>query len=229
MPGTPYSRIIRTAIAVALAAWVSSAHDPTTTPVTFSREISRLLNGRCAGCHREGGSAFSLLTYGDARPWAKAIKEEVLERRMPPWGAIKGFGEFRDDQSLTQEQIDTIAEWVEGGAPEGDRALLPAPPDPEEKPAASLTLPEIVVKDSVILKSRAAVAGIRARGLREGASLMVTAERPDGSVAPLLWLYGYNPRFARTYWYRAAIALPAGTKIGVAPPVEAGAIALLVK
>ena len=83
----------------------SSAHDVITTPITFSREISRLVNLRCAVCHREGGSAFSLLTYEQARPWAKAIKEEVLERRMPPWGAVKGFGDFKDDQGLTEEQI----------------------------------------------------------------------------------------------------------------------------
>src|ERR1035438_9990993 len=82
----------------------SSAHDVITTPITFSREISRLVYSRCAVCHRPGGGAFSLLAYADARPWAKAIKDEVLERRMPPWGAVKGFGEFQDDQGLTEEQ-----------------------------------------------------------------------------------------------------------------------------
>ena len=70
----------------------------------------------------------SLLTYESARPWAKAIKEEVLNRRMPPWGAVKGFGDFRDDPSLTQDEITRIAEWVEGGAPEGDPALSVHPP-----------------------------------------------------------------------------------------------------
>ncbi|HXK04842.1 MAG TPA: cytochrome c, partial [Verrucomicrobiae bacterium] len=98
----------------------TSGHDVITTPLTFSREISRLVYARCASCHRPGGRAFSLMTYADARPWAAAIKEEVLERRMPPWGAVKGFGEFKDDQGLTQEQIELIADWVEGGAPEGD-------------------------------------------------------------------------------------------------------------
>jgi hypothetical protein len=95
-----------------LLALFSSAHDVITTPITYSREISRLIYSRCASCHREGGSAFSLLTYPEARPWAKAIKEEVLERRMPPWGAVKGFGQFRDDRGLTQEQIGLIAYWV---------------------------------------------------------------------------------------------------------------------
>ena len=98
----------------------TGAHDVITTKITFSREISRLLYSRCASCHHPGGSAFSLLTYQEARPWAKAIEEEVLERRMPPWGAVKGFGALKDDPSPTQEEIDWIAQWVEGGAPEGD-------------------------------------------------------------------------------------------------------------
>src|SRR4030081_3786137 len=104
---------------------LTTAHDVITTPITFSREISRLVYNRCASCHHDGGSAFSLTTYAEARPWAKAIKEEVLERRMPPWGAIKGFGEFKNDASLSQEEITLIAEWVEGGAPEGDPSFLP--------------------------------------------------------------------------------------------------------
>ncbi len=98
---------------------VAQAHDIITTKITWTKEISRLVYKRCATCHREGGSSFSLMTYEEARPWAKAIKEEVLERRMPPWEAVKGFGEFRDDRGLTQEELETISSWVEGGAPEG--------------------------------------------------------------------------------------------------------------
>lgn len=90
------------------------AHDIITTKVTFDREISRLLFDRCTSCHRDGGAAFSLATYDAARPWAKAIKEEVLERRMPPFGAVKGFADLRDDRSLTQEQLEIISDWVEG-------------------------------------------------------------------------------------------------------------------
>src|SRR5207247_2521626 len=119
---------LRLAGIFALSIWlavVTAGHDVITTPLTYSREISRLVFERCAHCHRPGGAAFSLMTYAEARPWAAAIKEEVLERRMPPWGAVKGFGEFSDDQGLTQEQIELIADWVEGGAPEGDPKLLP--------------------------------------------------------------------------------------------------------
>src|SRR3954469_12353134 len=107
------------------AAW---GHDVITTKITFDREIIRIINARCATCHREGGSAFSLTNYNDARTWANAIQEEVLERRMPPWGAVKGFGDFRDDQALTPEQIELIGDWVEGGAPEGEPKDLPETP-----------------------------------------------------------------------------------------------------
>lgn len=108
-------------ILFALIAVTLRAHDLITTKITWTREISRLLSEKCITCHREGGSAFSLAAYRDARPWAKAIKEEVLERRMPPFGAVKGFGELLGDESLMQEQLDLISAWVEGGAPEGTR------------------------------------------------------------------------------------------------------------
>lgn len=62
---------------------VAAGHDVITTKITFDREIIRIVYARCAICHREGGSAFSLTSYSEARPWAKAIQEEVLERRMP--------------------------------------------------------------------------------------------------------------------------------------------------
>ena len=225
--------MVRRAITLAvLMALFSSAHDVITTPITFSREISRLVYNRCASCHHEGGIAFSLLTYAEARPWAKAIKEEVLERRMPPWGAVKGFGEFRDDQGLTQEQIELIADWVEGGAPEGEPALMPkvpeftAPPKSASAPRASSG--EIAVEGSIALKAPVAVAGIHPTKVPEGSSLMVTAERPDGSIEPLLWLYNYKPRFARSYWYSAALKLPPGTKIQITPPA-AGSVDLLLK
>ncbi len=108
--------------AAARAAW---GHDIITTPITFDREILRIVDSRCASCHHPGGPAFSLLTYKDARPWAEAIKEEVLARRMPPWGAVKGFGDFRNDQALTPEQLELIVSWADGGVPEGEEKDLP--------------------------------------------------------------------------------------------------------
>ena len=116
------------------------AHNPGAN-ITWNREVSRIVYERCASCHRPGGTAFSLMTYQDARPHAAAIKEAVLSRRMPPWGAVKGFGDFRDDQGLTQEQIELITDWVEGSTPRGNNPnMLPAPPkfdtpSPRTRPA----------------------------------------------------------------------------------------------
>lgn len=106
----------------------ASAHEPITTRVRFNKELVRILQRNCLSCHHPGGIAMSLVTYDEARPWAKAIKEEVLEKRMPPWRAVKGYGDFRNAPSLTQRDVDLIVNWVEGGAPKGDEKDLPAGP-----------------------------------------------------------------------------------------------------
>src|SRR5262245_26009699 len=127
----------RAAIIASMSAGLLFAHDPITTKITWSREVSRIVYRRCWNCHRNGGAAFSLENYAEARPWAKAIKEEVLMRRMPPWNAVKGFGTIRDEAGLTQEELSLIADWVEGGAPEGDAAHMPPVPK-----ASAPTIPE---------------------------------------------------------------------------------------
>ena len=105
-----------------------SAHEPITTKVRFNKEVVRILARSCLGCHHAGGIAMSLATYDEARPWAKAIKEEVLNKRMPPWGAVKGFGDFRNAPPLTQRELDLLVNWVEGGAPKGEDGDLPTAP-----------------------------------------------------------------------------------------------------
>jgi len=107
---------------------VVRAHEPITTKVRFNKEVVRILQRNCLGCHRPGGIAMSLATYDEARPWAKAIKEELLEKRMPPWHPVKGYGEFRNAPALSQRDIDLIINWVEGGAPKGDEKDLPEGP-----------------------------------------------------------------------------------------------------
>ena len=215
---------------IALSVGAGQAHDIITTKITFSKEISRLIYKRCATCHREGGAAFSLMTYEEARPWAKAIKEEALERRMPPWEAIKGFGEFRDDRSLTEEELETISAWVEGGAPEGDPKYLPPRPKLTawQDPPAPKGSSEVVVADGAKISSSSKVLAIRAKNLKAGASVQIVAIRPDSSVEPLLWIYRYNPAFHRTYYYASSLALPAGTKIEMSP-AGAGTVGLFVK
>jgi hypothetical protein len=211
--------------AAALGAMLTPAHDIITTPITFSREISRLIYNRCIECHHAGGPAFSLVHYAEARPWAKAIKEEVLARRMPPWGAVKGFADYRDDGGLTQEQLELISEWVEGGAPEGDPKLLPKLPEPRKTEAAALPA-GIHVEASLTLASATTVGGVRPGNVAAGATFMAVANRPDGEVEPLLWLYRYNPKFSHPYWFTKPLRLPKGTRIEIAP-AGAGSVVLL--
>jgi len=204
------------------------AHDPISTKITWSREVSRLVLAHCASCHREGGSSFSLMTYRQARPWAVAIKEEILERRMPPWGAVDGFGDFRNDEALTEAELEIVAAWAEGGAPEGDPALLPPVLDftKTAAPASPPSGPELVVNGRLELKRAIQLVAIRPAQVPAGASLQVVARRPDGGVEPLLWLYNYQPRFARSYVYRQPVALPVGTVVEVSPP-HSGTVALI--
>lgn len=122
----------------------TSAHDPITTKVTWSKEIVRIVDRRCAGCHAPGGVApMPLASYEQARPWARAIKDEVTARRMPKWPAARGFGDFANDRSLSPFEIALIAAWVDGGAPKGEDRDLPKPaaPAPRPAPGVSLKLP----------------------------------------------------------------------------------------
>jgi peroxiredoxin len=98
-------------------------------PVTYSKQIARILNTRCVACHREGEIApFSLMSYRQAAGWADMIAEVVDEGRMPPWHAAPEHGKFLNDARLSDEEKRDIAAWVAAGAPEGDRRDLPEPP-----------------------------------------------------------------------------------------------------
>ncbi len=100
------------------------------TAVTFNKNVAPIFFKNCAECHRPGEAApFSVLTYKDARPWAKSIREKVVSREMPPWHADSHFSEFKNDRRLTQSEIDAIVAWVDGGAPEGNAKDLPAAPN----------------------------------------------------------------------------------------------------
>jgi hypothetical protein len=98
------------------------------TAPTFSRDVAPLFQKHCQVCHRPGEAApFALLDYEQARPWAKAIRAAVLQRKMPPWFADPQYGRFSNDRSLSSEQIRTITGWVDAGAPKGNEKELPPP------------------------------------------------------------------------------------------------------
>jgi hypothetical protein len=126
-------RFVSVVAALVLTGVAASAQDTRVPPAqnapTFSKDVAPILYNKCVSCHRPGEVApMSLITYTDVRPWARAIRDKVIARAMPPWFADPAHGAFRNDRSLTQAQIDTIVKWVDGGARQGDEKLMPALP-----------------------------------------------------------------------------------------------------
>jgi hypothetical protein len=114
-------------------------------PVTFTKDVLPIFQKNCQSCHRPGQIApMSLLTYQDARPWARSIKGKVESRQMPPWFADPQHGRFANDRSLAPHEIETIVKWVDAGTPQGDPN--DAPP-PVEWPADGWQIrPDIIVR-----------------------------------------------------------------------------------
>jgi hypothetical protein len=118
---------------------------------TFTRDVAPILNAKCVTCHRPGEVApMALLTYQDARPYARAIKDKVASRQMPPWFADKSAGTFANDPSLTDKEIATIARWVDAGAPQGDPNDMPKAPHFTDgwqlgEPDQIIELPEVQI------------------------------------------------------------------------------------
>jgi hypothetical protein len=139
----------------------SNASSPVsgTSSVTFTKDVAPIVQQNCQSCHRPGeGTPFSLLTYEDARPWAKLMKQMVQQRQMPPWFEDGHTEKFENNRSLTPQQIDTIVAWVNAGAPRGDPRNLPPPRQFVEgwsipKPDVIFRLPRpFAVPDSGILE-----------------------------------------------------------------------------
>jgi hypothetical protein len=96
---------------------------------TFTADVAPIMYAKCVSCHRPGEVApMSLITFTDVRPWASAIRDKVSTRAMPPWHADRQYSTFRNEQSLTQAEIDTVVKWVNAGAPEGDPSRMPKLP-----------------------------------------------------------------------------------------------------
>ena len=133
-------------LAVAAAVRLTAARAAGSTP-TFNKDVAPIIFNNCVSCHRPDQIApMSLTSYKEARPWARAIKDKVTKRQMPPWFADGRFGEFRNDRRLSAEQIDAIVAWADGGAPEGDTPLtaqLPAVKDGWSHPSGRP--PDLVV------------------------------------------------------------------------------------
>lgn len=129
------SRLTRAAVkgcatgaALGLLSFAPHAQAPSARQVTFTKDVAPILQKSCQGCHRPGSiGPMPLLSYEDARPWARSMKDRVSRRQMPPWHVDRtvGIRKFKDDPSLTDDQVRTIVDWVDAGAPRGNPADMP--------------------------------------------------------------------------------------------------------
>jgi hypothetical protein len=149
-----------------------------------------------------------LTTYEEVRPWARAIKEEVLTRRMPRWHVVRGYGDFKNDPTLSPFEIGLIAAWADGGAPKaapGKPATAAAAP-PASPAQAAPAFDDADVRRVDLPCSAGALPGGRLLGLKPvlkpGGSLRMTLRMPDGLEEPVLWLRNFDPKFPETYWLR---------------------------
>jgi mono/diheme cytochrome c family protein len=138
---SPFAVRAATIAAPLLLGSVAGAAEP---PVTFTRDVAPVLFKHCATCHRPGEIApMSLMTYEDVRPWAKSIRDKVIEGAMPPWHADPAHGRFKNDRRLTQQEKDVLVRWVTGGAAKGDPKDLP--PTPSFPSGWTIGQPDVVV------------------------------------------------------------------------------------
>jgi len=108
----------------------STSSAQTTREVTFAKDVAPIFQAKCQQCHHAGtGAPMALLTYEDTRPWARTIRQRVLNREMPPWHLDKtvGIRKYKNDRSLTNAEIDTIVRWIDAGSPRGNPADMPTP------------------------------------------------------------------------------------------------------
>ncbi|MDH4062816.1 MAG: cytochrome c, partial [Acidobacteriota bacterium] len=109
---------------------VTSAAGGQAGTMTFTKDVAPIFQAKCQSCHQPNSIApMSLISYKESRPWARSIKDRVMRRQMPPWHIDPSVGvhKFKNDMSLSEDQIQTIVRWVDAGAPEGDPRDMPPP------------------------------------------------------------------------------------------------------
>ncbi|SPE38500.1 conserved exported hypothetical protein [Candidatus Sulfopaludibacter sp. SbA3] len=125
---------------LAFAPMASAARD-----ITFNKDVLPILQNHCQECHRAGEiGKMPLMTYQQTRPWAAAIKESILLKKMPPWFADPHFGKFSNDRSLSKDELDTLTAWADGGAQEG--AAKDAPPPRKFLEGWNIPTPDLVIQ-----------------------------------------------------------------------------------
>jgi mono/diheme cytochrome c family protein len=174
--------------------------------VTFAREIRAILSSRCVTCHAPRGSApMPLTTYEQVRPWARAIKEQVLTRRMPKWHAARGYGAFANDPTLTPLEAALIVSWVDGGLPAGEPGTSGAPAARSAMAAAfsRATDKVLAIRPSAGEATAPLTAASIAGWSFEPGDPLITTATISSSAGPIgTWVAGDGP-----------VILPSGTAI----------------
>ena len=185
---------------------------------TFNQDVAPIIFRHCAECHRPNQIApMSLLSYQEVRPWAKGIRAKVHSRQMPPWFADPRFGKFANDKSLSQAEIDTIAAWVDAGAPQGNGS---APPHPKFSDGGwshpSGRDPDVIIELPVEWK-------VTAEGEMPNFNLYQPMPFSEGKVAEAIQVLPGN--FAATHHIIVdAVNLPPGTELGTGPAWPGGPV-----
>ncbi len=142
------SKVVATLAVAVLSSTSAWAQAPQSVP-TFAKDVAPILQRSCQNCHRAGSiGPMALLTYEDARPWARSIRNRVSQRQMPPWHVDRNAGSihlFKDDPSLSDREIATIVAWVDGGTPRGNAADLPAPKQFDDSGRWHIGKPDLIV------------------------------------------------------------------------------------
>jgi hypothetical protein len=203
------------------------ADDPVSVAIRYNREIVRIFERKCIACHTDAALAMPLDSYHDVRPWARAIREEILERRMPPWPAAPGVRPLANELALTTREIAIITAWIDGGTPRGEPSDLPPPKLAATwragEPELTLTLPPQQVKpdgNAYVRRVTLATGLTHERWLR-GFDVAAGERRALRSVLLYVktgngqqWLGGWTPWYAMTQPPESVgFRLPAGASI----------------
>lgn len=241
----PASRARRAAPAAAavllglLAGAPAGSDEPLTSNIRYNREVVRILQRRCLACHGRGGLAEPLTSYHEVRPWGRAIREELIEQRMPPWSAARGYGRFRNDLALTDREAAALLLWLDGGMRRGEPADLAAfekerqaeaeaaaaAPEPDRRvPLPPQTIPaleDLVVRRVVVESGLAEDAWLRSisvtpgeRSVLRGALVFAAAGAAAGGSGTGRWLGAWLPwQAAATPPDGRAFRLPARSRL----------------
>lgn len=236
-----------------VAAWAAAAlagcaavtligHSRITTRISWHTDIKPIVDRHCVSCHTTRDQPVSLESYQDARPWARAIREEVLERRMPPWYARPGGARFANDRRLSPVEIDLLVAWADGGAPEGKpvgqaltsqpAAAVPADParDRQSQAAEPIGPERGLVLPPGVTRSRSATrwTSVVPHCPSPLGSLSLTIEPRTGAPHVILEITDVSKASARDpYRLSEPLTIPSGTRIEVSGTAGCSAIAMV--